>query len=287
MSYQQNESPQGGPIAGGCMRFVFAGVILVGGFISYYFARQTNPITQEVQHISLTPDQEVQLGLQSAPEMTAQMGGEEPANDAREQEVKQLGTQLAAALPQNPYSFDFHVLQDPQTINAFSLPGGQVFITAALYDKLATEGQLAGVLGHEIGHVVHRHAAQHLASAAFYQSLVTATGVATNSQRSTAIANYVAQLRQLKFSRGDELQADEWGLKLMAQIGYDPREMLKVMEILRGVDSGGTEMLSTHPLPQSRIDRINEYLSQTYPGGVPASLKSGRPLNGTASAVNQ
>ncbi len=285
MTYQQTDN-RSGPIGGGCMRFVFAAVILVGGFASYYFARQTNPITQEVQHINMTPEQEVQLGLQSAPEMAAEMGGEEPADDPRELEVKQLGQQLAAALPQNPYTFDFHVLQDPQTVNAFSLPGGQVFITAALYDRLTTEGQLAGVLGHEIGHVVHRHAAQHLASAQFYNSIVAATGVATNDQRAAWIANYVSQLRQLKFSRGDELQADEWGLKLMAQIGYDPRQMLKVMEILASLGNSGSEMLSTHPLPQSRIDRINEYLSQTYPSGVPSDLKPGRPLNRGATGMN-
>ena len=64
----------------------------------------------------------------------------------------------------------------------------------------------------------------------------------------------------------------------MAQIKYDPREMLAVMEILKSLGEGGSEMMSTHPLPQSRIDLIQEYLTKTYPNGVPSSLTTGKPL---------
>jgi predicted Zn-dependent protease len=277
--------PQRRRIGSGCgMRAIFAAVILIGGAASYFFTTQKNPITGEEQRVKITPDQEIQLGLQSAPEMAAQMGGEAAPNDPREQEVKQIGQKLAAKLPQNPYQFDFHLLNDNQTVNAFALPGGQVFITEALYDKLSNEAELAGVLGHEIGHVVHRHAAQQMAHADWYNSIVMATGVGTGDNRAAAVAQYVTQLRSLKYSRGDELEADEWGLKIMADSGYDPRQMLEVMQILKSVSgSSGSEMMSTHPLPESRIEKINAELAQQFPNGVPTSLTAGNPLPGNAS----
>jgi predicted Zn-dependent protease len=229
--------------------------------------------------VKLTPDQEVRLGLESAPEMAAQMGGEMPAGDARTREVVSMGNRLVAVVPNDPYQFEFHLLRDPETVNAFALPGGQVFITMGLLQRLETEGQLAGVLGHEIGHVIERHAAEHMATQDFYNSIVGATGVATGDQRAAAVAQYVTQIRQLKYGRGDELEADTWGLKLMAQIGFDPREMLKVMEVLKSVSSGrGSEMMSTHPLPESRIERIDAWLKENYPNGVPGNLVAGRAL---------
>ncbi|MGN6370632.1 MAG: M48 family metalloprotease [Phycisphaerae bacterium] len=276
----QNEYTPNRPVGGGALRFVFAALILLGGAYTYYCSTQTNPITHEEQRVQLSPNQEIQLGLQSAPEMAAQMGGEAAPTDPREREVQSIGAKLAGALPENPYQFQFHLLQDNQTVNAFALPGGQVFITEALYDKLQNEAELAGVLGHEVGHVVERHAAQQMAHQGWYNSIVTATGVASQDQRATALASYIAQLRSLKYSRGDELEADGWGLKLMATVGYDPRQMLDVMAILKSLEGRGaaSEMLSTHPLAATRIEKIKDSLQEQYPNGVPSNLSAGRPL---------
>src|ERR1043166_6079118 len=88
----------------GCgLRLLFAAIILIGGAVSYFFTTQKNSITGGVQGVSLTPDQEIQRGLQAAPEMAAQMGGEEPSADPREQTVKTMGKTLASHLPSNPY----------------------------------------------------------------------------------------------------------------------------------------------------------------------------------------
>ena len=107
----------------GCSpRLLIAVFILIAGAASYYFGTQRNPITGEVQRVKLTPDQEVQLGLQSAPEMASEMGGELPPTDPREQEAKTIGSHLVQTIPNNPYQFDFHVLRDPQTINALLCP---------------------------------------------------------------------------------------------------------------------------------------------------------------------
>jgi predicted Zn-dependent protease len=139
---------------------------------------------------------------------------------------------------------------------------------------------VAGVIGHEIGHVIERHGAEHMATAQFYQSIVGATAVGTGDQRAAAVAQYVTQIRQLKYGRGDELESDEWGLKLMEGVGYDPREMLKVMQVLKeaGAGRGGSEMMSSHPLPESRITRIEAYMREKYPNGVPPQLTAGRAI---------
>src|SRR6185295_1556292 len=103
--------------------------------------------------------------------------------------------------------------------------------------RLETEGQLAGVLGHEIGHVVARHSAAQMAKTQLTQGLTGAAVMATYdpdnpaSQRSAAIAQMIGNLVNLRFGRQDELEADQLGVKFIAQAGYDPRAMLGVMEV--------------------------------------------------------
>lgn len=142
----------------------------------------------------------------------------------------------------NPYRFNFHVLRDPQTINAFALPGGQVFITLGLLSKLKSEDQLAAVLGHEIGHVVYRHSSEQMAKTEFYQGLAGAATAAAGDMSASQIANYVAQVKLMKFGRDDELESDEFGVRFMIKSGYDPNAMIEVMEILIAAGGGAEEM---------------------------------------------
>ena len=117
--------------------------------------------------------------------------------------------------------------------------------------------------------------------------LATAVGVGASDNRNNnggysaaIIAQLVNQMAQLKFSRNDESEADSYGLKYMAQAGYDPSEMLGVMQVLKEVAGTGKtpEMLQTHPLPQTRLDALEAKLKETYPNGVPSDLKKGREL---------
>jgi predicted Zn-dependent protease len=180
-----------------------------------------------------------------------------------------------------PYPFEFHLLADPETVNAFALPGGQIFITAALFTRLETEGQLAGVLAHEIGHVVERHGAEHLAKANLTQGLVGAVAVgatdtAVSPQQAAAVAAAIGQVINMKYGRDDELESDQWGLTLMARAGYDPRAMERVMQILAessGGRGGQPEFFSTHPNPENRIERIRKAIETMFPNGVPDSLE--------------
>ena len=272
-------------------RLIIAAVIALIGIVTYMTQRQTNPVTGEVQHIAMTVDQEKKLGLQAAPGMADQMGGEVDRGDPRAAMVDQVGRKLVresdAARSDYVDNFHFKLLNDPKTINAFALPGGQVFITLALYEKLDNEAQLAGVLGHEIGHVVGRHSAEHMAQGQLGGMLATAVGVGASDRDgrgggAAMAAQMVNQMMQLRYSRGDETRADELGLKYMAQAGYDPTGMLDVMRILKEASSGNRqpEFLATHPLPETRLKDIADQLKKNYPDGVPDTLTKGRALDG-------
>jgi beta-barrel assembly-enhancing protease len=269
-------------------RLLIAVAILVFSFIGYYMKRDVNPVTGEVQHVSLTADQEVALGLQSAPEMAAQFGGADP-DPAAQATVGRVGRWVLenSGAHDSPYQFQFTLLRDPDTVNAFALPGGPVFITRGLLKRLENEAQLAGVLGHEVGHVVGRHAAEHIAKSQLAQGIVGAVAVGASDrygrgQSAAMIAAFAAQMAQLKYGRNDELEADKLGVKFMSQAGYDPRAMERVMEILAASSKGGRqpEFMSTHPDPGNREQQIRAEIEKLYPSGVPPQLK----LKGVAAA---
>jgi predicted Zn-dependent protease len=163
-------------------------------------------------------------------------------------------------------------------INAFALPGGKVFITRGLASKLDNEAQMAGVLGHEIGHVTARHASQQAAKQLGMQGVLAGLGIAVGvAGENTKIAQYGqygipalqmgGQVLMLKFSRTDETQADELGMRYMTRAGYDPEAQKQVMEILqRETASAGREpeILQTHPYPEHRVTHIEQLLAKDY-----------------------
>src|SRR5438067_2376870 len=187
-------------------RLIGALVIALIGFVIYMTRTQVNPVTGEKQHVAISEDQEMALGLQAAPQMAAQMGGDvSPSEDPRAALVEEVGRRLVrnSDARRSPYveNFHFHLLRDPKTVNAFALPGGQIFITEGLLNRLQNEAQLAGVLGHEIGHVINRHAAQQMAKGQLGQFLTVAVGVGASgnddrgrkAQLVAAMANQMSQ----------------------------------------------------------------------------------------------
>lgn len=270
-------------------RLLIAAALILFGLFSYYAARQENPVTGEVQHVSLSPDQEVALGLEAAPQMAGQMGGLHPSAQVQGY-VNAVGQKVVdnSRASQGPYQYQFHVLADPQTVNAFALPGGQIFITAGLFAKLQNEAQLAGVLGHEVAHVVGRHAAEHMAKGQLGQLLVGAAGVAASDQMGSgqaaaAVASMVAQLTMLKYGRTDELEADQLGVIFMSEAGYDPRAMIGVMDILENASGGSARApswLQSHPDPGNRRARIQQIITEQFSTGAPDN--SGDPMQFSA-----
>jgi len=274
----QRVSPSSGRSGG---RLLIALAVAAFAIISFLSSKQYNPITEEDQYIGITKEQEIALGLEAVPQMTQEFGGMEPNTQAQEA-IDAVGFHLvdSSIASQADYPFEFTVLADDEIVNAFALPGGPVFITDALLSRLETEGQFAGVLAHEIGHVIARHSAQQLAQAQLTEGLTGALVLATydpdNPQSATTaqIALVVGQLVNMKFSREHELQSDELGVRIMADAGYDPRSLIEVMRILEEAAGGQAppEFASTHPNPGNRVAAIQAEIDRLYPNGVPDGL---------------
>jgi predicted Zn-dependent protease len=260
---------------GGCGARLLIGILLaLGAIATYYFSteRYENPVTGRVQRVALSPKEEIALGLNSAPEMARQHGGLYP--DQRLQNlVSGIGERLYTANPelnQSPYYFQFHLLADPETVNAFALPGGQVFITFGLLRLLDSEDEVAGVLGHEAGHVVGRHSNEQMAKAQLSQGLVNAVMAGGSEYGMTAgqLAQFVSQLKNTAYGRDHELESDILGVRFMKRAGYDPNALIRVMEVLKKAAGGRAppEFLSTHPDPDNRVERIKEAIRKLEAG---------------------
>ena len=242
--------------------------LLIGAAIAIFFIfkrcsqQEKNPYTGRTQTISMTPDQEIAIGLQAAPQMADQYGGLHPNNEYQAL-VDNVGNKLInnTIAKETPYKYEFHLLNDSKTVNAFALPGGQVFITYALFSELQNEDQLAGVLGHEIGHVIGKHSAERIAESEYWQGLATAGSVGADIG---GLVSGIGQQTLLKNGRGDELESDDLGVRFMIKSGYNPEEMIEVMEILKAAAGPNRvpEFQSTHPDPENRIEKIREAIEK-------------------------
>ncbi|MCA9311560.1 MAG: M48 family metalloprotease [Phycisphaerales bacterium] len=232
----------------------------------------TNAATGRSQFNLLSRSEEIALGEQSMEELIAGYGGR-VSSPALQEYVASIGRQLAskteADYPSLPWEFTF---LDSKVINAFALPGGKVFMSRGLAEKMTTEAQLAGVLGHEVGHVTAEHADKHISRQLLLQGLATAGAVVAGTQESELMGVGLgvlvsgAGVYELSFGRDEELEADRLGVRYMVECGYDPRGQLEVMQILKEASGGGgqSEFLSTHPDPDRRIKQIKKLLKDEY-----------------------
>lgn len=243
------------------VRLLIGVAIVAFAFIRRCNQQETNPYTGRTQAISLSPEQEIAIGLQSAPGMTQQHGGLHP-NNQYQALVDQVGNKLVnnSIAKNTPYKYDFHLLADDKIINAFALPGGQCFITYALFSKLENQDQLAGVLGHEIGHVLGKHSNERITDSKFWQTIIMGAGAIDMG----VIAQQYGQGKLLANGRDDELESDELGVFFMIKAGYNPEEMIGVMQILKNAAGPNRqpEFQSTHPDPENRIEKIKEAINK-------------------------
>lgn len=235
-------------------------------------ACSTNPATGRRQLNLYSQEQELALGQQYHQQVVQQIG---PYEDRELQAyVDRLGRELAARSERPDLPWHFTVVDDP-SVNAFALPGGYVYVTRGLLDHLGSEAELASVMGHEIGHVTARHSVNQLSKAQLTQiGLTVGMILSPEAARYGDLANLAGGLMFLKFSRDDERQADDLGLRYISRSGYPPQAMSTVFTLLSRVskvEHGGRlpEWLATHPNPEERLERM-----QTNYAKLPAGLGS-------------
>ncbi|MCI5056102.1 MAG: M48 family metalloprotease [Flavobacteriales bacterium] len=241
------------------IRLMIAAGIAIFALFKYCAKADFNEITGETQYVSLNQEQEIALGYQSVPRMIQQYGGLYQ-DDALQNKIDKIGKYLVENSPAatSGYKFDFHLLADEKTVNAFALPGGPVFITYALYKRLENDDQLAGVLGHEIAHVLARHSSERIAKMELTEGLTGAAVAAAGDYNTAQAAALIGNVVNMKYGRDQELESDDLGIRFMLSSGYKPEEMIGVMEILDEASSGNApaEFMSTHPSPENRIEKI-------------------------------
>jgi predicted Zn-dependent protease len=185
------------------------------------------------------------------------------------QSIDSIGQKLAVCSKRNNLKFTFTVLDD-ELVNAFAAPGGYVYITTGILKKLRNEDEIAGVLGHEIGHVVHRHSLKALQRRMIAQFglQVVAAKLGDAGAISGALIHKASELSAsllfLKNSRGNELQADSEGVKIMHLAGYNPQAMVDIQTMLLKLSKGKhpPAIISTHPPSQERIDAIRKAIEK-------------------------
>jgi predicted Zn-dependent protease len=218
-------------------------------------ACSVNPVTGRRELSFVSEAQEIQMGGEYDQQVVAQMGLYDDQNLQRY--VQELGTRLAAASERPNLPWTFRVIDDP-VVNAFALPGGYIYVTRGIMAHLNTEAQLAGVLGHEIGHVTARHSVQQMTTQTLAQAgLVVGVLLKPELADYAGLASGALGVLFLKFGRDDESQADELGFRYMRRQKYDPRELAEVFGVLEAVSAAGgggrlPAWASTHPDPANR-----------------------------------
>jgi len=231
----------------------------------------TNSATGHSQFNVLSREEEIEIGTSSMPEMIKEYGGVVP-DPALRAYVEEVGRSMLPHIEKDYQTlpWEFTVLNS-KVINAFALPGGKVFISRGLLEEMDNEAQLAGVLGHEIGHVTAEHADKHIARQVGMQiGAAVASIFAAEAGAAVATATEVlisaSGTFALKFGREEELEADSLGIRYMVAQYYNPIGQLQVMEILKKASGDGAppEWLSTHPAPKTRIEKIEKMLEGKY-----------------------
>jgi predicted Zn-dependent protease len=208
---------------------------------------------------SVSLEDEWRLGNQLAQEVASQV---RLSNDAQlVGYVREVGERIHAKTPLANLPFDFQVVVDP-SVNAFSLPGGHVYVNTGLIAQADHENMLAGVLAHEIAHVVARHSIKQMEKAQGINVLGSILLGNNPSQANVLLANILAGGTMARFSRADEKQADELGLQYMTAAGYNPNGMTdmfrKLLALEKGSPSAVEKFFLDHPLTQDRINDIQK-----------------------------
>ena len=234
-----------------------------------------NPVTGRPEVVLMSEAQEIQMGKEAEPQIAASMGIYQ--NDQLQQYVESIGKRMAASSERPQLPWKFHVIDDP-AINAFAVPGGFIYVTRGILATMNSEAELASVVGHEIGHVTARHSVSQMTRAQFANIGMgigmiglAVVGAGQAGQMLGQMVGSGVQLLFLKYSRDDETQADDLGLRYMSAAGYAPTEMPHVFHTLARQSQESPEgarvpeWQSTHPAPENREQRIAGEIAKLPP----------------------
>lgn len=226
------------------------------------------PVTASAQFKKPSAKDQIKLGRQAADELRKKEKVL-PATDPRVRVLRRVGQKLLNTIKDDePWEYSFDVI-DSKEVNAFALPGGSVFFYTGLFDRLKTEDELAGVLGHELTHVRREHWAKRVAEQQKRNLLLTGLLIITRANTTTAdVTSLMNSMYSMQFSRGDENDADVRGFEMMTAAGYNPQGMADVFRMLGSLGGKQPEFLSDHPSDKNRVNRIEDLAKKsgkTYP----------------------
>lgn len=217
--------------------------------------------TRAAADVLLPVPEEERLGRQMRPEVLKEF---KLLDNAEVQNyVKNLGAKVVRAAGNKPsgLTYSFAVI-DGNEVNAFTTPGGDIFIFTGLIKAASNEAELVGVIAHEVAHVTNRHIAERLVASYGLQTLIDAALGRNASTLAQLGATLGAQGYLLKYSRDHETEADTSGLQYMVRAGYNPEGFVTFFQKLKSRGGGGVEFLSSHPLPDSRIRNARAIISK-------------------------
>ncbi len=221
-----------------------------------------NPATGRRELSLIGEGREISMGREADQQVTASLGlVDDPELQGY---VSDIGVRMAAVSERPGLPWSFKVVDDP-VVNAFALPGGFIYVTRGILAHFESEAELAGVIGHEIGHVTARHSVSQMSQQILLTGAVGVGMVFSERVRDWGdVLGAGLQLATLKFSRDDESQSDELGLRYMARLDYDADALIGVFQMLGSVsgdaDSRLPEWQLTHPYPENRESRIRQLI---------------------------
>lgn len=253
-------------------------LVLVALLLAGLVACATNPVTGKREFSLMSEAQEIQIGQELDQQVQREMGLYE---DRELQDyVSNIGLRLARSSQRPNLPWHFAVVDVP-AVNAFALPGGYIYLTRGILAYLDDESELAGVLGHEIGHVTARHAAQAYTRATGAGLGLALGGIFFPATRPfSGLAETGLGLLFLRYGRDDELQADRLGAEYSAHLGWDPSGVPDLLQTLQRIDEaadrqGIPNWMSTHPTPEDRVERVQATVAELK-AAAPAGLLTDR-----------
>jgi predicted Zn-dependent protease len=240
-------------------------VFLLGSL--FFSGCASNPVTGKQDFVLMSEAQEINLGKQAHQQVMKQY---RPYNDpALQSYVEDLVDEIGKKSHRSNLVYHVTVLDSPQ-INAFALPGGYLYITRGIMAYMNSEAELAGVLGHELGHITARHGVRQQSAGQVAGILGAGVAILTGSREAAQAANIGGTALIRGYGRSHELEADRLGAEYIANVGYDPQEMLKVVEILKDQEDFDKQLakeegreprayhgtFSTHPANDARLQEV-------------------------------